>query len=276
MDMIIQIADIPVSLSFADCDPAIHARIIEHYQAFLTQPQDGTLSIQIRCESGAPFIPPDISTTWQIRTSAHHGRIEFESYYERGWVDRLENRGGLLLRPQGDPENFLRVVYAWLCLEQSALLIHAAGVIQNERGFVFFGHSGSGKTTLSRLSLNHTVLSDDLVIIKKQNKTFRLYGVPFRGDFPEAPRTNAAAELVGLFALSKSDRHYLAPLAQGDAVARLAACVPFVMTQPLAAQRVIEICSDLARHMPMQTLHFARDNGFWKVLDGFEKIPSAA
>jgi hypothetical protein len=272
----IQIADIPVTLELDECTPIARTRIIEHYDAFTVPLQSNALTIHIQSEPGDPFVPLNISPIFYIRTTRHNGRIDFESYFERGWIDRTENRGTLVLRPLGETENFLRVLYAWLCVEQSALLIHAAGIIRNNRGYVFFGPSGNGKTTISRLSMEDTVLSDDLVIVKKQNAAWRVFGVPFRGDFPEAPRTNATAELAGIFALAKDDQHYLVPLSPVEAVARLAACVPFVMAQPNVAHRVIEICSDLVRCVPAQTLHFARDNEFWKVIDGFTKVPHPA
>lgn len=272
----IQIADIPVTLELDECTPAARARIIEHYDAFSVPLQSNALTIHIQSEPGDPFVPLNISPIFYIRTARHDSRIDFESYFERGWIDRAENRGTLVLRPLGEIENFLRVLYAWLCVEQAALLIHAAGIIRKNRGYVFFGPSGNGKTTISRLSMNDIVLSDDLVIVKKQSGMWRVFGVPFRGDFPEAPRTNATAELAGVFALSKDTRHFLAPLSSVEAVARLSACVPFVMTQPNAARRVIEICSDLAQSVPTQTLHFARDNEFWKVIDGFVQVPHPA
>jgi hypothetical protein len=132
---------------------------------------------------------------------------------------------------------------------------------------VFFGPSGSGKTTTARLSSAHTILSDDLVIIKKVAHQYRVFGVPFRGDLPEAPRTNASAELRGLFAIVKDTRHFLAPLALPEAVARLAQCVPFVMAQPETARRVTDICADLAARVPVRALHFRRDDGFWEIID---------
>lgn len=272
----IQIADIPVTLALDECTPTVRARIIEHYDAFIVPLQSNALTIHVRSEPGDPFVPLNISPIFHIRTARHDGRIDFESYYERGWIERTENRGTLVLRPLGETENFLRVLYAWLCVEQSALLIHAAGIIRKNRGYVFFGPSGNGKTTISRLSMDDIVLSDDLVIVKKQNARWRVFGVPFRGDFPEAPRTNATAELAGVFALFKDHRHYLAPLASAEAIARLSACVPFVMTQPNAAKHVIAICSELAQSVPTQTLHFARDNEFWKVIDGFAQVPHPA
>lgn len=272
----IQIADIPVTLDLAKCAPATRARILDHYAVFIVPTQANALTIRVETQAGEPFVPLNISPTWHIRTREQHGRIEFESYFDQGWIDRAANRGQLVLRPTGEIENFLRVLYAWLCIDQSALLVHAAGVIRNQRGFVFFGASGDGKTTVSRLSMTETVLSDDLVIVKKQNGVWQVYGVPFRGDFPEAPRTNATAELAGIFALAKANHHYLAPLLPVEATARLAACIPFVMAQPNVAQSVIELCSDLARCVPAQTLHFARNNEFWKVIDGFAKVPHPA
>jgi hypothetical protein len=181
-------------------------------------------------------------------------------------------RGELTLRPQGDPENFLRVWYAWRCLDEGALLLHASGAVRGGRGYVFFGPSGSGKTTTARLSLEAgcTVLSDDLVILKKQVGVWHACGVPFRGELPEAPRTNLAAPARGIFILVKHPEHGTTPAPFPEALARLAACVPFVMSRPLGAQAVTAICADLAGSVPVRYLRFRRDPGFWRVIDGLE------
>jgi hypothetical protein len=265
----IRIADFSVSLDLTGCDQTTLAQVTDRYAAFIAPSESAALSIRIRTEPGPEYIPLDISPTWQILTFEHAGLIQFKSYFEDGWVDRRRGQGELVLRPQGDPENYLRVLFAWMCLEQQGLLLHASGVISNGNGHVFFGASGSGKTTVARLSLDRTVLSDDLVIIKKKGPVFRLYGVPFRGDFPEAPRHNASADLRGLYALVKDSQHYVSPLQLQEAVARLTACVPFVMAQPAAAQRASEICFELATQVQVQSLHFRTDPGFWEVIDGF-------
>ncbi len=261
----IRIADIPVQLHL-DCAEATQSRIAEHYRAFATPDSARAFSIDIREQPGSEYIPFDGSSTWQIRTQAVNGRIDFTSHYESGWADRSAERGELVLRERGDPENYLRVLYAWLCLEQSGLLLHAAGVISENRGYVFFGPSGSGKTTVARLLLDQTVLSDDLVIIKKLGERYWLYGVPFRGDFLEAPRVNASAELSGVFALVKDSEHRVEPLPMPEAIARLAACVPFVMAQATQSARVVDICASLTASVPVRALHFARDAGFWKIV----------
>jgi hypothetical protein len=264
----LRIADLPITLRLEDCADATRARIVEHYQAFLVPASSGMFSIRVRVEVGGAYIEPRRAQTWQIRTWTRNGRVHFESYYEAGWFDRATGQGELVMRPQGNPENFLRVLYAWLCLDHAGLLLHACGVIARGKGYAFCGPSGSGKTTVAGLSSDQTVLSDDLVIVRRQGDRFRLYGVPFRGDLPEAPRTNASAELQGLFVLVKDTEHRLTSLASPEATARISACVPFVMTQKEHASQVIHLGAQLALHAPVFALHFRRDAGFWEVIHG--------
>jgi hypothetical protein len=262
------IADLSISLDLSVCPPSTRAEITERYAPFLTEPRPVLFSIRVIVEPGPLYIPLESAATWQIRTAEHAGRIEFESYHERGWIDQKQKTGELSMRALGEPENFLRVLYAWLCLEHQGLVVHASGVIRRGRGYVFFGPSGSGKTTVATLSLEHTVLSDDLVIIRKHGSVYRVHGVPFRGDMPEAPRCNASAELSGLFTLIKNDEHRITPLTRAEGVARLSACVPFVMSQLSNTERVLEECRAVVAAVPLNALHFRRDPGFWEAIDG--------
>jgi hypothetical protein len=221
----------------------------------------------LRVEAGAAYIPFD-SGTWQIRTQQRGTGVTFESHLERGWFDLAAQVGALTLRPTGDPENFLRVAYAQMGLARGTLLLHAAGVIRGGRGYVFFGPSGSGKTTVSNLSMDAVVLSDDLVMLRVDGERVRLFGVPFRGELIEAPRTNAHAELRALHLLVKDSEHRVAAVPESEAIARLCACVPFVLNEPQQAARVVALCAALERRVPIAALHFRRDAGFWEVVNG--------
>jgi hypothetical protein len=264
----LSIADWRTTLLLDECDAATRAQIAERYAAFIIPFDPNALAVRVRSEPGELFIPfGERGSVWQIRTTIQRGVIQFESHAEKGWMDRAAGRGELILRPRGVIENYLRVLYAWIALDHDSLLLHSCGILRDGKGYVFFGPSGSGKTTTATLSAAHTILSDDLVIIKKIAGTYHACGVPFRGDLPEAPRTNASAELRGIFTLVKDTQHFLAPLALPDAVAKLVRCVPFVMAQPENARRVTEVCFDLATRVPLREMHFRRDAGFWDVID---------
>lgn len=259
----ISIAEIPLTLDLTNCNQELRTRLTERYTDFIVA-GPAPLLLNIRVEPGAMYLP--LAPTWQVRTSQENGRLNFESHYERGWVERGDGRAELVMREEGDPENFLRVIYAWMCLERQALLVHACGVIRGEAGYVFFGPSGDGKTTTTRLSLAYSVLSDDLVILKQAAGEWRVYGVPFRGDLPEAPRSNRNAPLRGIFTLVKDIEHHIEPLKSFEAVARLASCVPFVMGQHDTAQRVTDLCVSINAAVPVRALHFRRDPGFWELI----------
>lgn len=265
----ISIAGWPTTLTFANgTDSGVIAKFADKYDAFRID-QPAGIDIQVSVEEGEPFIPP-APGPWQIRTGERDGHIEFESHFEKGWIDFGVERGALIIRPIGDPENFLRVGYAWRCLRHCGLLLHAAGVIRHGRGYVFFGHSGSGKSTISRLSLEHTVLSDDMVILKKDDHVWRVFGVPFRGDMPEAPRTNGVADLHGLYSIQKDIHHRIDNMTRPEGIGRLASCVPFVMEHLQNVARIMQICEEVESSVPARFLHFSRDTGFWSVIDGHE------
>lgn len=270
------IAGMPARLSVLGLSSEKQALLQSWYAAFLIDPGSDDLGddlwqIQVQVEAGDLFIPFQTGL-WQVHTYPSDERIEFISHQEKGWFSLPEKRGELTMRPEGNPENFLRVIYSWRCLERDAVLLHASGVIHDGGGYVFFGPSGSGKTTIARLSSQATVLSDDLVILQRRPAEgadfVQVHGVPFRGEMIEAARANASAPLRGLYMLVKDSRHYLADLPRVEAAARLSACIPFVMSAPERAQRALSLCDQITRLASVKALHFARDPGFWKVIDG--------
>jgi hypothetical protein len=270
----ISIAGMPTRLFFNGLPPEKQALLQAGYSAFSTHAERGgepDVQIQAWVEPGDPFIPFRPGP-WVVNTSMHGERVEFVSHQEKGWFDLQSRRGELVLRPEGNPENYLRVMYAWRCLDRDALLIHASGMIRNGGGHVFFGPSGSGKTTTANLSTEAIVLSDDLVILHREraegSPAVRVYGVPFRGEMIEAGRANASAPLIGLYTLVKDSAHRLVDVDRTQAVARLVACVPFVMAQPENARRALALCEEITRLVRVKGLHFRQDAGFWKVIDG--------
>lgn len=258
------IAGIHTAMEIAD--PPMRAWARGRYAEFLTEPSPAAGAVRVQVVTGARFLefrPGPL----RIETSVEGSRLTYRSYVDAGWFDLETGDGSLQLAPEIDVENFLRVVYAHQCLRHRGLLLHAASVIRNGQGYVFFGASGSGKTTAARLSLQNTVLSDDLAMVGLRDDGWKLFGVPFHGQFADAPPCNAVAPLAGVFALSKAEAHLIEPLERADAVQQLVACVPFVMQSPVRAKQVLDLCAALATQVPTARLFFRRDPGFWEVVD---------
>lgn len=263
----IDIADFAVAISSTDATFIERQR--QRYAEFLAPQAEPRIVIETELIPGVLFVEPRPGP-WHIDSEIGPERLRFESYQEKGEVDLRTGRGVLQLDPQAHVENFLRVIYAWLCVENDALLLHGAGIIRDDLGYVFFGPSGAGKTTTSRLaSRQGLVLSDDLVIIREHADGFKLHGVPFKGTLSEAPRANQTAPLRGIFRLRQDRQHFVTPLSTITATAELVGASPFVVREKRLSGQLIGVCNHIARSVPMQSLHFRRDDGFWQVIDEY-------
>jgi hypothetical protein len=268
--IVINIAGMRVALLIAD--EVMAAKTCEKYGDFLSPDGAAPTTVRVDVIPGARFIAMG-DGAWVIETALEGERLSYRSYEESGWVDFESGVGGLELAPTAEVENFLRVLYAHLCARSGALLLHAAGIVREEHGYVFFGPSGSGKSTCALLSRGavREVLSDDLVIIRKAGADLRVYGTPFHGTAMEMPRTRADAPLRGAYLLVKDSNHFLVPMDVARAVAALTRSAPFVMSAPASGRSVIEVCIEIAHAAAVAELHFRKDDGFWKVIDESRK-----
>jgi hypothetical protein len=268
----INIADMVVAV--ATDEMMVASRIHERYREFLTTEGDPLVTITLKIVPDALFVAPKPGP-WVIETSYKGDCLVYESYLERAEIDLVAGRGLVEMAPNANIENLLRAIYAWLCLKHDALLLHAAGIVRCGLGYVFFGPSGAGKTTASLLAAETSdVVSDDLVVLRCNKRDCRLFGVPFKGEFSDAPRVNMQAPLRGMYRLRQDTSHFLEPLSHGMAVAELVASSPFVVRELSLSDTLIAMCDRLAKMVSVQDLHFRRDDEFWKVIDGyFENVP---
>lgn len=272
----LDIAALPVAL---DCADEAVARVLrERYGAFLAAPAHPLVTVHVAVNPDADFVPPR-EGPWIVETARAGARVSYRSYYDAGWFDLSSGQGAVDLRPPTDGENFIRVLYAHLCIAHGGVMLHASSVLNAGRGYVFFGPSGSGKSTAAHLSLDAgmTVLGDDIAIVRRHGGAFCAFAVPFRGSNARAPQRQAVAPLAGAFALVQSPRHARVPLAAPRALARLLRCVPFVMGEPALSAQAMAVCRQLVAEVPVAELHFRRDAQFWSaILESHDAIPDPA
>ena len=82
-------------------------------------------------------------------------------------------------------ENYLRIIAAHRVLKQRGVILHSAGLVFNEKAYIFAGRSNAGKTTLTRKAHKKgaRVLSDDINLVLPGNGGYDAYAVPFTGEF---------------------------------------------------------------------------------------------
>jgi hypothetical protein len=162
--------------------------------------------------------------------------------------------------------SFLRMLFTLILADEKALLLSAAAVSENGHGRVFFGPPGSGKSTVARLSQGHTLITDDLVIIKPHNGRYRVYGTPFWDELPNEGSDNARAELSSLYLLKKDKENSIVAMDNTQAVSELYRNILLFSDDGKLLSRVIRTCWNLANTVPVYKLNFRPDPSFWELL----------
>lgn len=86
------------------------------------------------------------------------------------------------------------LVLYYLTLKHDAIIIHASGIYDGERGRLFTGFSGRGKSTMAKLwqQTGSQVINDDRLIIRFENGELFMYNTPmFYPDIPKKTILNS-------------------------------------------------------------------------------------
>jgi len=102
------------------------------------------------------------------------------------------------------------------------VMVHAAGVAYQGKGYLFLGRSGAGKTTIANLWQQQPgalVLNDDKVIIRIEKDGYRIYGTPWHGEGGLASPHNVPLKHV--FLLEQAKSNHLSTLSTTESILKL-------------------------------------------------------
>jgi hypothetical protein len=246
-------------------DPALAAALRGRYRAFpLHDPPLISAVITVEgAERAAPLHDPALDFDGDI------ARFSTPTYI--GWIDVTAGRAELTLSsayPLEDVEYFVRVIYALLAFRAGGLLFHAAGIVRDNRGYLFFGASGSGKTTVARLSPTDLVLNDDLVLLLPKDQRWIVHATPFWNPTQVQPGGNQHAPVAALLRLVQAPTVALEPMGAGQALAEVIANVPVLPANPALGLALLRRSQHLLRTIPAYRLHFLPDPSFWSLVAG--------
>lgn len=174
-------------------------------------------------------------------------------------------------------ENFLRVYAAHQVLHEGGVILHSAGLVFDERAYVFVGRSGAGKTTLSRKAHHDgvRVLSDDINLLLPGESGYSAFSVPFTGEFGRTvnqPATRDAYPVAGVVLLSRGDRLATRRVSMSEAVARLLVGCPFVNTGTEESSPLFDVLSDLVSCIPVLGLSCDRTDPTFDIINAVREI----
>jgi hypothetical protein len=202
-------------------------------------------------------------------TNFQDGVLHFSAEGYKGYIDEKARYGYLRLssmQPVEDIDYFIRNIFALLIHQKGGVLMHTAGIVRNDKTYLFFGHSGSGKTTICKASKDEfKILNDDLILLFPQNENWFAYGTPFWNPTQIKPN-NYSAPVTSMYLLKQDSRVYTKEITSGKAIAALISNVPVIPQDPIRSSKLFDLLSEIQRNIPIYELHFLPDNSFWDVI----------
>jgi hypothetical protein len=211
----------------------------------------------------------DLNETTQLHFFPE--RIEYESDWCRGSL-QLDKALRMQLDCHADAEssfagvleNALRLMVAYDALLNGSLLMHSSAIVIDGNASILFGHSGAGKSTTSQFAMDrgHSVLSDDINVLRCAPEGWQAVRVPFCGTVDghyEGPGTHP---LAGLYRLQKHSSNLLGEYSPAEAVSVVCGSAPFVNQDTYRADQLFDTVERLIGSHPVKKLYFTRDEGF--------------
>lgn len=165
-----------------------------------------------------------------------------------------------------------QILLMYFLSQREGALIHAAGLDINGKGYIFPGKSGAGKTTLSRqfTAKNHSgLLSDDRIVIRKNDAGFLAYGTPWPGEGKIA--VNMGVPLNGIFFILHGRSNRIEEIKPVSAFEKLLPVVSVPWYDKEIMLKILSFCEDLTSRIPAYALHFRPDT---EMVEYFEKFVS--
>jgi hypothetical protein len=144
---------------------------------------------------------------------------------------------------------------------RDGVILHGCGISSDGRGVVFAGESGAGKSTLSRLWAQKEgieILSDDRVIVRRQNGSFYLYGTPWHGD--ETFAAPGGVELSRIYFIRHGQGNDIRKISAAGAVREMLKCSFPPLWDAGGMAAALELFHAVATSVPCAELTFVPDS----------------
>jgi hypothetical protein len=141
--------------------------------------------------------------------------------------------------------------------QRGGMLVHAAGIDFNGKGYIFPGQSGAGKSTLTQQFVGKEgmdLLTDDRMVIRKLDGSFQAFGTPWPGEAGIA--LNKKVPLSGIFFIHHGKTNRIEGIVPQKALERLLPVTSVPWYDEEVIPKMLSLCEDLVSHVPTYELCF--------------------
>ncbi len=146
------------------------------------------------------------------------------------------------------------ILLHYLIQNKQGIMIHASGVKDSNRGYVFTAVSGTGKSTMAGLwqKTGAQVINDDRLILIPKGEKVIMTNTPM----PYYQDVDKDSPVTAVFLIKQSSENYLKPVMGAAGVAGLMAnCIQFLYNKEMVQQH-LEAITAIAGKCPVYELGF--------------------
>jgi len=143
---------------------------------------------------------------------------------------------------------------------------HAAGIMRNRQGYLFFGRDGAGKSTICDLSKGARVIHEDKIHLAKKNGKVYMCG----------PNNKSLHKINRVFFISQAKANRLKNISTAKALHFMLTDTVVEFRRALRCKKIwkskyiFNFLMDILRSIPHHKLYFKKSISFWKVIDKLE------
>lgn len=193
----------------------------------------------------------------------------FRPDFRRGdvYVDLVHRDRSVYPYPLGAPLD--RVLFVHIVTHGLGVMIHACGVVQDGKGYIFAGPSNAGKTTLARLWTEFsdaTILGDECLILRKRDNRFWVYGTPWVGEADAFSPSGAPVEQI--FFIHHAPQNVLTATSPARAAEQLLAQSILTPHDSFAVEYGLDFCLNFVTEIPAHDYGFVPDRSAVQLIRG--------
>lgn len=260
-----------VCMKLCGCTPPVSRYLSERCPEYISPDSGVNLVLNVTCIEGTL---PLGNAAPPLETSSHDGTVEAQFGESSLTLSRSGERGTMKIDSRLMPvsmENCIRVAFAAALGWRGEILLHAAGILRNGAVHIFFGPSEAGKSTISSLKGGGLALSDEAMLLCMRDGIAYAQGTPFWGEICGGESSASLFPVAGLYLLCKSGEIRLERMRASLAAAQILANAHSASPDSISARLLEETAATVAEKVPCFTLHFTRDEGFWRMIDALGK-----
>jgi hypothetical protein len=253
-------------------DEAVRDHIRERYKKFLT-PGEPSFIIDIQTTDKLDF-QTDNATYLTYRRGSHViGKFRTMA----GFFDTETKTGKASMERHSlkqDFENYLRCAMNAAAPVLDGILFHTSCIVKEGYGYLFFGPSTAGKSTLTRLSSHFTVMTDDMIILKRTKNgtlfaaTCGLWG----GRTDDFPMIRLEVPVRHFFVIRKDTKNFLKEMSKQSAILEFLCNVPCMARDRSDVRKIMDFAETATENYTFYELHFHKeDSSFWRTIDELDR-----